>query len=73
MATTGTVALLATTEKPGGAAATESPWLAQTFNDRANPSNSRPLSPTVTSAWPNSRCEDRVRLPPRTWVISCMP
>ena len=50
MATTGAVALLATTAKPGGAAATESPWLAQTFSVRARPSNSRPASPTVTSA-----------------------
>ena len=37
------------------------------------PSNSRPASPTVTSAWPNSRCDDRVSVPPRTCVMSCMP
>ena len=41
MAATGAFALVATTEKPAGAAATKSPWLAQTRISSGTPANRR--------------------------------
>ena len=50
MAATGAFALVATTEKPGGAVATKSPWLAQTRISAGTPAKSGAGSVTVTSA-----------------------
>jgi len=73
MAATGAFALVAETAKPGGAAATKSPWLAQTRISGGTWSNSAPGSVTVTSAWPNSRCCAGLTVPPSAEAISCMP
>lgn len=43
MPATGALALVAVTSNPGGAAATKSPWLAQTRIASGRPSNSRQL------------------------------
>ena len=60
IAATGALALVATTENPAGAAATKSPWLAQTRisagTSAKSAARSRRRRRRVTVAWPNSRC-----------------
>ena len=83
MAATGAFALVAVTENPGGGAATKSPWLAQTRISEGTSAKSAAASaadpadplppPTVTSAWPNSRCGAGATEPPSEAAISCMP
>ena len=87
IAATGALALVATTANPAGAAATKSPWLAQTRISAGTSANSaagrqprRPTDPAcpapvaiVTVAWPNSRCGAGATRPPSACAISCMP
>ena len=76
IAATGAFALVATTEKPAGAAATKSPWLAQTRisgGTSANSAAALPCPVTRTTAWPNSRCGAGATRPPSECAINCMP
>ncbi len=76
IATIGALELVAASRKPGGTAATSSPWLAHTRKACGRPSNSRgvaPSSSTCTCAWPNSRWPERRTFPPSMSVSSCMP
>ena len=82
IAATGALALVATTAKPAGAAATKSPWLAQTRISGGHVGKQRAarrrrrrteLDAVRTVAWPNSRCGAGATRPPSVCAISCMP
>ena len=76
MAATGAFGLVAEMLKPGGGAATKSPWLAHTRSSvgtSVNRTVAGPSAATVTVAVPNSRCEAGATVPPRRCAINCMP
>ena len=74
IAATGALADVATTSKPGGAAATKSPWLAQTLQRRRHVLEQRRAGGDVDRrACPNSRCGALPTRPPSASVMSCMP
>ncbi len=73
-AANGALELLAVTSKPGAAASTRSPWLAQTSCRFARPRKSaEPGSLTSTWAGPNSRSSAGSTVPPSSCIIHCMP
>jgi hypothetical protein len=61
--------------KPGGSAATTSPWLIQTISGTSpsRPANSAAEASTVTSVRPYSRAGPGRTSPPRRPPRSCMP
>ena len=64
----------ATARKPGGRAATLSPWLAQTWEAGGSMARSvDPGSVTLNRAWPYSRAGEAATRPPKAWARSCMP
>ena len=73
IAATGALALVAVTAKPAGAAATKSPWLAQTRSSSGTVANSGAFGVMRMLARPNSRCGAGATSPPSVAVISCIP
>ena len=70
----GVPALAAVTVKPGGAAATESPWLIQTFCWVGSPDSSVPSgSVTVSAVPPYSRRPVRSTRPPSAAAMAWKP